>query len=434
MKHKSDERLYSDFCLKEKMIVNILETGAVSDGSLQTGKIQHAIDRCAETGGGTVIIPPGTFVSGRLNLKSGITLKLEAGAVLAGSTDWHDYRLYSDDVGHWRDYGVCGELPGDNPHALELYDTSFLRGTDLHDVGIEGPGVIDGRDCLNPDGEEGFRGPHACCFLRCRNLRLQGYTIRNAANFAHNVNDCENLHLNGVLIESGHDGIHMRRCHDVLIENCFFQIGDDCVAGTDNRNVIVRDCDFNTSCNGLRFAGADLLVSHCYFHGPGRFPHRVSGRHNMLAVITYFAPEGRCPKLKSENWTFRDCCVENVETLISYDGRGGHPWMSAQPLADVTFCRLEISGLRHGSWILGNKLCPPKLEFNHVGIAFASDVNAEPFLYLANLERCKIRDVVVIGYGAKPFIVTDDPVKIDSDNLNQLIVRETFDEKKPSYY
>ena len=83
------------------MIINIKDFGAVSDGTLQTNAIQTAINQCANCGG-TVVIPAGTFVSGRLNLVSNMTLKLEEGAVLAGSLDWRDYSLVPDDDGIWK--------------------------------------------------------------------------------------------------------------------------------------------------------------------------------------------------------------------------------------------------------------------------------------------------------------------------------------------
>lgn len=72
--------------------VDIVQYGAVGDGkTLNTLAIQSAIDKCADAGGGTLLIPAGTFLSGALFLKPGVNLHLDKGAVLQGSTDIADY-------------------------------------------------------------------------------------------------------------------------------------------------------------------------------------------------------------------------------------------------------------------------------------------------------------------------------------------------------
>ncbi len=72
--------------------LSIVETGAVGDGkTLNTTAIQESIDRCASAGGGTVVVPPGRFLSGALFLRPGVNLRLEKDAVLLGSTNIDDY-------------------------------------------------------------------------------------------------------------------------------------------------------------------------------------------------------------------------------------------------------------------------------------------------------------------------------------------------------
>ena len=79
------------------MDVNILDFGAISDAvTVNTTAIQNAIDKCSQSGGGRVIIPSGTFISGTIRLKSNVELYLERGSVLKASTDMNDYN--PDDV------------------------------------------------------------------------------------------------------------------------------------------------------------------------------------------------------------------------------------------------------------------------------------------------------------------------------------------------
>ena len=61
--------------------------------------------------------------------------------------------------------------------------------------------------------------------------------------------------MRGVTVLGGHDGFDIRTCDDVLVEDCDFRTGDDCIAGFDNRNVTVRNCHFNCACTMLRFGG-----------------------------------------------------------------------------------------------------------------------------------------------------------------------------------
>ena len=68
------------------IIFSILSFGAVGDGKTDnTQAITQAITQCAQQGGGTVVFPAGTYVTGTLHLQSGVTLRLEEGAVLMGN-------------------------------------------------------------------------------------------------------------------------------------------------------------------------------------------------------------------------------------------------------------------------------------------------------------------------------------------------------------
>ena len=71
--------------------INILKAGAKADGkTICTEIIQNAIDKISENGGGSVIVPPGKFVTGSIVLKNGVTLEVQQGALLLGSTNLDD--------------------------------------------------------------------------------------------------------------------------------------------------------------------------------------------------------------------------------------------------------------------------------------------------------------------------------------------------------
>ena len=95
--------------------------------------------------------------------------------------------------------------------------------------------------------------------------------------------------IKNVTVLGGHDGFDVRTCDNVLVEDCGFYTGDDCIAGINIRNMTVRRCVLNTSCNLFRIGGVGITVEDVYAYGPGYYPHRrtvVKGRGEELALCT----------------------------------------------------------------------------------------------------------------------------------------------------
>jgi polygalacturonase len=107
--------------------MNITDCGAVADNrTLNTAAIQRAIDQVAQAGGGTVVVPPGNFLTGTIELRSRVTLQLEPGAVLRGSPNLADYRTVA-----WGQH-------------IDRTPWHLLSAHNCHDVRICGGGTIDG--------------------------------------------------------------------------------------------------------------------------------------------------------------------------------------------------------------------------------------------------------------------------------------------------
>jgi hypothetical protein len=309
---------------QKKGVYNIMEKlihvseYATNNPANHTKAIQSAIDECAA--GDTLVFPAGNYTSGKLSLRSNLKIRFEPGAVLRGSGDYLDY--------------------GDG-----AWTNGFITGYNLQNITIEGSGLLDGVDCLNPNGEEGFRGPHLFYFEDCENLSFGGYTVQNAANYAHMLVRCREIAFKNVTVLAGHDGIHMQGCANAAISNCVFKTGDDCIAGSDNAGLTVENCEINTSCNGFRIGSLGLRVSGCKFYGPGEYKHRVSGRTNMLAAFIYFSPKERGIELFGDDWLVSDCTVENVGYLFYYDFSGIDPWQNGKPLFNATFENIAATGV-----------------------------------------------------------------------------------------
>jgi len=106
--------------------------GAVGDGkTLETGSIEKTIKACSEAGGGTVHFPAGMYVTGTFELLSNVTLELDPGAVLKGSSSFTDYRLKSD-------FGLRGFRSGESGEGLRA---GLIVANRARNIAITGHGV-----------------------------------------------------------------------------------------------------------------------------------------------------------------------------------------------------------------------------------------------------------------------------------------------------
>lgn len=291
---------------------------------VMTDSIQSAIDRCAAVGEGTVRFMEGIYLTGGIQLKSKVKLHLEKGAVLQGSDRYTDYK-----------------------------NDAFIYGKDISDISIVGEGTIDGVDCYNPKGEEGFRGPHCIRLINCRNINLEGITIKNSANWAINCRYCSEAFVTNVTILGGHDGLHTRFCNDFVVIGCDFRTGDDAFAGNDNRDFVISDCMINTSCNGFRMGCYNLTVSRCKLWGPGEYSHKIQKRNNMLSAFVHFSPKDETPQMTSGNWMIEDITVDNVDQFYVYNFRDGL-WQTGQPVTSVIFKKVKATGVLGAFNIIGD--------------------------------------------------------------------------------
>ena len=134
--------------------------GAVGDGRTKdTAALQYAIDTIHRRGGGIVHLPAGTWVSGTLHLRSGLTIDLASGAVLLASPDRKDFAPHE-------------ELPFHSDSNVDTMDfaRALLAGCDLERIAIRGTGVID----MNRDRRY---GPKPIALKRCRFVTVQGVRI-----------------------------------------------------------------------------------------------------------------------------------------------------------------------------------------------------------------------------------------------------------------
>ena len=369
--------LHTEEVLSSEQLVT--RHGAVpDDDQLDTRAIQAAIHAAAAEDGGIVRFPAGVFLAAGLQLKSNITLVLDEGAVLMGSRDH-------------RDYGKGG------------WSQALINGDGLQHICIQGPGTIDGADCKNPDGEEGFRGPHAILLSDCQDITISNVTIKRSGNYAILCRRCRNAQLKKVTIRGGHDGLHAQACQKFEVRTCDFRTGDDCYAGCDNVDFRIVNCEINSSCNGFRLGCVNLSVKGCRFWGPGEYQHQVSNRKNMLSAFVHFAPQDRKPKLPSDNWLIEDVMIDNVGFVYGYDIERGL-WQKGQPAKRLRFHNVKATNVERPLRVLGDSDREFQLTLDNVSIALRDDRRNQPVLDLKRFGALTLRNVTLENSGTKPVV------------------------------
>lgn len=256
-------------------IYDVKEYGATGDGvTLDTNAINQAVDACHAAGGGVVYLPPGTYLSGMVILRSNVTLYLEAGATLLGSKNLSDY----------------SSQPGP-PARGDANQQHLVFARDAENVGLAGPGRIDGqgsaywipsgrvqlppgeawRDVIAYDWKHLARPSPMIEFYNCKNLRIEDVQIENAAGWTLRPIHCDNVFIRGIKIKNpvygpNTDGIDATCCHNVFVSDCLIDTGDDAIClKSENpygeplrtsKNITITNCVLSGCCNGLKFGTA----------------------------------------------------------------------------------------------------------------------------------------------------------------------------------
>ena len=352
----------------------------VNCDTLQTKAFQQVFDLCKKQGG-TVVVPKGKYYVAALRMWSNTTLYLESGAELYGSEDCEDYEVFPipEGVEMRSDMEVISQYYGT---PWETYRRAILTAYGEKNISIIGEpnSVIDGRNCYDPNGEEGYRGPHIIFLSCCENVLFEGYTARHSGNFLHEANNCKNVTMRRVTCLGGSDGIHLHCTKNTLIEDCLFKTGDDCIAGINVKDLLVRRCILNTSCNLFRIGGTNIHVKDCYAYGEGYYPHRMTvvkgkneelpreqGRHNTLFLVDYFANKNY-PE-KPSDIHFEDCVFENIHSPLYYRADSSFI-QNGIYLGEFTLKNVRFTDLKEPSVPMATKDNPLKIVMENVSVHF----------------------------------------------------------------
>jgi polygalacturonase len=235
--------------------LDVTQSGAVGDGvTLNTAAIQKAIDACNAQGGGIVTFPAGRYLTGTIQLKSNVTLRLDDQAVILGSTNPADYR------------NLDPFMAGDNiPQGYAL-----IVADGASHVGLEGNGTIDGQGRAVRAAQKPYTvRPFLIRLLHCADVTVKDLHLANPGAWTLNFFQSHNASVEHVTIRArdtglaNNDGIDLDSCENVRIRDCDIQSGDDalCVKTTSPlpcRDIAASGCQLSTKCNALKLGTESL--------------------------------------------------------------------------------------------------------------------------------------------------------------------------------
>lgn len=375
--------------------VSITEYGAVADDPdrLAHEAINLAIVEMSRSGGGTVVVPDGTFYTGPITMKSNVRLHLSDKAVLKFSTDISLY--FPAVLTRWEGLDCYNARP-----LIYAYGET--------NIALTGKGTIDGQasrenwwgrqrsvernDFTGPDGKayrasrlklleqgenripvgERIYGevdclrPQTLNFNRCTTVLIEDVTMLRSPFWVIHPVFCEDLTVRGVhVVNNGPngDGCDPESCRNVLIENCLFDTGDDCIAIKSGRNedgrkwnvpgenIVVRGCTMNDGHGGVvigsEISGGfrNLFVDSCRMDSPNL--------ERVIRIKTSSARGGLIENIYVRNVTVGQCREAVLRINLDYEPREKARRGFIPEVRNVVLENVTCSKSEYGLWLYG---------------------------------------------------------------------------------
>lgn len=375
---------------------NIRDYGALSGGiKLNTEAFAKAIDACNKAGGGRVVVPAGKWLTGPIHLKSNVNLHLEKNAQILFSTNPDHYlpavftRWEGMECCTWSpliyangcvNVAITGEgtLNGQGEEWWKMQPAKKPAARKLYDMVIDNVPV---KQRIFGSAELPLR-PSFIQPINCKNVLIEGVTVVNGPMWTVHPVYCENLTVRGISVHTNGpntDGIIPDSCRNVIIEDCFFTTGDDCIViksglneegwkinrPTENviirrcktqrghggvvigsemsggvRNIYVEDCDFNGTKRGIRMKsmrGRGGVVENVWVRNLvlDQIPGEVV-QVNMFYGSSTVPPKTNTPPV-FRNITISDITCKHAERAIELIG------LPESPLKNVVIENCDIS-------------------------------------------------------------------------------------------
>ena len=368
--------------------------------------IQKAIDKCSKKGGGRVIVPAGQkFLTAAIQLKSGVNLVVEEGAVLEFAfepelypivpTRWEglDCRNLSPLIYAYqaKDIAITGKGTIDGGGSNETWwpwcgnvRFGMKEGGIAQNQGARARLLKQAEDGVPMDErsfgpKDGLR-PQMVNFNQCEGILIEDVTLLRSPFWVIHPLLSKDITVRGVHINNNGpngDGCDPESCDRVLIENCYFNTGDDCIAiksgrnndgreggqgkfaGTPSKNIIIRNCKFNNGHGGVvigsEISGGcqNVFAENCEMDSPSL--------DRVLRIKTNSCRGGIIENINMRNITVGQCGEAVLKINTDYEPRevccrGFYPTVRNVTMENVT-CKKS----KYGVMIVGYQ--DPKLAY-----------------------------------------------------------------------
>lgn len=328
---------------------NVRDYGAVADTTrLSTTAFQQAVDDCHAHGGGTVVVPAGSYLCTTVMLKDNVTLHLEAGATVYASRRVADYAGLGHTVGAADTEAAYMLVGAVNAKNIALTGRGMLHGRAVREGFRRKPQTavkdsVTGREIANAirygaDYQSKFRKvpPYtgAVNFTGCENVLISGVQVVESNFWSVHLQWCDRVRVDGVYIMSNQDngvnadGLDIDGCSNVVVSNCNIDTGDDalCLKTTRKdgmtrpcRAITITNCLLRSSSAALKLGTeshsdfTDITVSNCIINGANRGLNMIirDGGH-------------------VRNVVFSDLVINTVRKQTFWWGNGDPLWFTVQ--------------------------------------------------------------------------------------------------------
>ncbi len=331
---------------------NIINYGAIADGmTLNSAAINKAITECAQKGGGTVLIPMGSFVTGPILMKSNINLHLAKGALVIFSSDFNQYPLVTSSFegvdaarcqsplvaenleniaitgpgimngngyywrpvkkdklteSQWKDHqkNYGGVLTADKKSWYS--SEKALKGYLENNIGK----LTDGKTLKDFEDIKDFLRPNMIRIYQCKNILIEDVTFENSPAWTTHLMMSEHISIKNLTIKNpwygtNTDALDLESCKNALVEDCHFDTGDDGICIKSGRDAEGRKRGMATQ---------DVIVNNCVvYHAHGGFvvgSEMSGGTNNMFISNSTFI--GTDIGLRFKTTRGRGGIVENI--------------------------------------------------------------------------------------------------------------------------
>ncbi|HTV82256.1 MAG TPA: glycoside hydrolase family 28 protein [Acidobacteriaceae bacterium] len=366
-------------------IFSIRDFGAVGDGrAIDSPAIHRAIDAAAAAGGGTVLVPAGTYACYSIRLKSNLELCLERGAtILAAEGAHYDAAEPNTPYFMYQDYGH------------DHWHNSLIWGEDLHDISITGPGLIYGkglsRDTSGP-------GPHAdaagvgdksISLRNCHNVLLREFAILEGGWFGILATGVDNLTIDNLLIDTNRDGMDIDCCRNVRITNTTVNSPWD-------DGIVLK----SSYALGYPRPTENVTISNCYVSGSWQLGSVVDGSWKRYPADALISRTGRIKFGTESNGGFLNIAISNCV----FDGCQGFALetVDGAHLEDVSISNITMREIHNAPIFLrlGARLRGPKettrpgtLRRVNIGNVVCWNTAGKYCSILSGIPGCAIEDV-----------------------------------------